>query len=88
MSLSGRAEVVHDASKAEELWNPIYKAWFPKGLDDPNLVLLKIKTERAEFWDSPSGKVVQLFGYVKALATGKPYGGEGAEDVKIDLRNP
>lgn len=87
ISVSGRAEIVRDMAKAKELWNPTYKAWFPKGLDDPGLILVKVKAERAEFWDSPSGKVVQLLGYVKALATGKAREDEAAEDVKVDLRH-
>ena len=29
VSVNGRAELVRDKAKIEELWNPIYKAWFP-----------------------------------------------------------
>ena len=31
VSISGTAELVTDAAKIMELWNPILKAWFPKG---------------------------------------------------------
>ncbi len=71
LSVSGRAEVVKDKAKIEELWSPILKAWFPEGLDDPSLCLLKIGVEQAEYWDAPSSKIVQLFGMVKAIATGQ-----------------
>lgn len=71
VSVSGNAELVHDRAKIKELWNPIYKAWFPKGLDDPNLALLKIHVEKAEYWESPGGAVVALVGFAKALITGK-----------------
>ena len=37
VSISGRAEVVKDRAKMEELWSPILKAWFPDGLEDPHL---------------------------------------------------
>ena len=70
VSVSGRAEVVKDRAKIEELWNPIHKAWFPEGLDDPHLCLLKVNVEQAEYWDAPNSKIVQIFGFVKALATG------------------
>jgi general stress protein 26 len=83
VSISGRAEVVHDRAKIEELWSPILKAWFPEGLDDPHLCLLKVSAEQAEYWDSPSGKVVQLFGFVKALVTGES--AEWGDNKKIDL---
>ena len=72
VSVSGLAEVVRDRAKAKELWTELHRAWFPKGLDDPNLALLKIRVTDAEYWDGPSSKMVQLAGFVKALVTGKP----------------
>jgi general stress protein 26 len=71
VSVSGRASIVKDQQKIEELWNPILKAWFPEGLDDPTLCLLKVSVEEAEYWDSPNSKIVQLVGFVKALVTGQ-----------------
>lgn len=83
LSISGRAEVVKDRSKIEELWNPVLKAWFPEGLEDPHLCLLKIPVEQAEYWDAPSSKIVQLFGLVKAIATGQE--ADYGENKRIDL---
>ncbi len=83
ISVSGRAQLVKDKEKIEELWNPILKAWFPKGLDDPTLSLLKISVEEAEYWDSPSSTIVQLVGFVKALVTGTS--ADGGEHKKISL---
>ena len=71
VSVSGRAEISKDRAKIEELWSPILKAWFPEGLDDPHLCLLRVSVEQAEYWDTPSGKIVQILGFVKALATGQ-----------------
>jgi general stress protein 26 len=71
VSVSGRGEMSKNRAKMEELWNPILKAWFPDGLDDPNICLIKVTAEQAEYWDASSGKLVQLFGFVKALATGQ-----------------
>jgi general stress protein 26 len=85
VSVSGVARLVRDEAKARELWSPVHKAWFPKGLDDPNLGLVRVDVSKAEYWDTPSGKLVQLIGFAKALATGKPYGGEGAENEKVNL---
>lgn len=71
------AAIVRDAALARELWNPLYRAWFPGGLDDPDLTLLRVDVERAEYWDSPSSAVVQLTGFIKAIATGtRADGGE------------
>jgi general stress protein 26 len=52
-SVSGRAHVVHDKAKAEELWTPGAATRFPTGADDPRLVLLRVEVEAVEFWDSP-----------------------------------
>jgi len=83
ISVSGKAQLVKDREKIEELWNPILKAWFPKGLDDPTLSLLKVSVEEAEYWDSPSSTIVQLVGFVKALVTGKP--ADGGDHGKVNL---
>ncbi len=86
VSVSGTAEIVKDKAKMEELWSPVLKAWFPKGLEDPNIVLLKIRVEKAEYWDFPSSTLVQLVGFVKAIATGTSYDG-GGDNEKIDLKD-
>lgn len=52
-SVSGRALVVHDKAKAEELWTPGVATRFPTGPDDPRLVLLRVEVEAVEYWDSP-----------------------------------
>jgi general stress protein 26 len=67
---SGTATVSHDKEKMKELWNPILKAWFPEGLDDPEIALLKVKLHKAEYWDEPGGKVVSFFRIAKAALTG------------------
>ena len=83
VSVFGRAKLVKDRAKIEELWNPIHKAWFPEGVDDPHLSLLKITVEEAEYWDSPNSKLVQIAGFVKALVTGQE--ADGGEYGKINL---
>ena len=84
VSVSGRASLVRDKARMKELWNPFYKAWFPKGLDDPKIALLRIVVEQAEYWDSPDSKLVQLAGFIKASVTGKP--AKGGENKKVTLR--
>ena len=83
VSVSGAASIVKDRAKIEELWNPVLKAWFPEGLDDPTLSLLKVSVEEAEYWDSPNSKLVQIVGFVKALVTGQA--AKGGENEKINL---
>ena len=83
VSISGTAQVVRDRKKIEELWNPAYQAWFPQGLDDPDLALLKVTAQHAEYWDSSSSAVVHAIGLVKAVVTGER--AEGGDNQKIDL---
>lgn len=72
VSLSGEAGIVKDQDKIRELWEESLKAWFPKGVDDPNLCLIEVNPLSAEYWDQPSSKFVQAFGYIKARITGNP----------------
>jgi general stress protein 26 len=83
VTVSGTAQLVLDRAKMEELWKPILKAWFPDGLEDPNISLLKIAISKAEYWDASSNKVVQLIGLAKSLLTGKPHEGEGTANEKL-----
>ncbi|MFF5082692.1 pyridoxamine 5'-phosphate oxidase family protein [Actinoplanes sp. NPDC000266] len=84
ISLSGTATRADDPEKARELWNPALKAWFPDGLETPELTLVKVHAETAEYWAAAhSSKVVTLLGYAKAAVTGKtPDAGEN-ETVRL-----
>jgi general stress protein 26 len=84
VSVSGLARLVRDKEKARELWNPTLKAWFPQGLDDPELALLCVKVNKAEYWDTPNSRMVQLVGFVKGALTGEPYRPSGNEKVNLD----
>ncbi|SCL69054.1 General stress protein 26 [Micromonospora citrea] len=72
VSIAGTAQEGYDRARAEQLWNPLLKAWFPDGLETPGITLVKVHASSAEYWDSPSSTVVNLFGYAKAAVTGKP----------------
>lgn len=85
VSASGRAEVVDDKGKMAELWNVFLKAWFPDGLETPGITLIRVDVETAEYWDSPSNKVVQLVGFAKAILTGKEADDLG-ENASVNLQ--
>jgi general stress protein 26 len=84
VSVSGLASIVRDKQRARELWSPALKAWFPRGVDDPHLAMIRVRTHTAEYWDSPSSKMVQLFGFAKAVVTGKRLDKAG-EHQKVDV---
>lgn len=83
-SLTGRAEVVRDRSKIEELWKPQLRAWFPEGVDTPDIALLKVSVERAEYWDGSQTLVAHAVGLVSSLLKGEP--AQPGENEKLDLK--
>lgn len=57
VSVAGRAEILLDRELLKRYWNPMASAWFPKGLDDPDLALIKVKAESAEYWDMTASRM-------------------------------
>lgn len=75
--VNGKAELVDDMAKKKEYFSPPVKAWFPDGVDDPALILIKVTPSVAEYWDSSSSKMVTAFKMLKSIVTGdKPDMGE------------
>lgn len=83
-SLTGRAEVVRDRAKIEELWKSELRAWFPEGVDTPDIALLKVTVERAEYWDGSQSFVAHAVSLVSSLVMGKP--AQLGENEKIELK--
>ncbi len=73
-----------DRDKAQQLWNPLVAAWFPLGIDDPHLSLIKLRIHSAEYWDSETNRMTQLFALAKAVLTGDRPKGVG-EHAKIQF---
>ena len=65
VSVTGRARIVENPAKAMELWKPSLRAFFPNGLDDPDMALLEVQVEGAEYWDAPSGWLVKMLGFAE-----------------------
>ncbi len=72
VSVAGQAAMSDDAAKKKELFTKLAEAWFPKGVDDPDLGLLMVQIDQAEYWDVQESKMVQIYKMMKAAATGKP----------------
>lgn len=68
--VNGRAALVDDQERKKAYFSPPVKVWFPDGVDDPNLILIKVTPAFAEFWDSSSSKMVVAFNMLKAIITG------------------
>ena len=68
VSLTGTAVVSNDRAKIKELFSTEAKAWW-ESADDPNIRVLKITPDDAEYWDSP-GTVVSYVKMAAAAVTG------------------
>jgi general stress protein 26 len=80
VSISGRASVSEDMRQKEHLFNALTKAWFPGGVKDPDLELVQVKIEHAEFWDIKESKTTQLYKMARAAVSGEvPRMGEHRE---------
>lgn len=52
LSITGKAELVEDRAKLEELWSVVYNAYFEQGIDDPQIQLIKVIPHGAEYWEN------------------------------------
>jgi general stress protein 26 len=70
VTLKGKASVSEDHAKVHELWNEMYKAWFPNGPEDPEIAVMRVDVSEGDYWDSSSSKLVFFAKYALAAATG------------------
>lgn len=52
VSVRGRAEIIEDLDMKKELWNKAYEKIMQTSYDDPSVVLIKVKAEAAEYWET------------------------------------
>jgi general stress protein 26 len=71
VSVSGTASVVENPAKKQQLWSKLAEAYFPAGVTDPDLALVRVQIIHASYWDVKESKLVQLYQMAKAVVTGK-----------------
>lgn len=81
VSISGRATLSRDRERMKQLWSKWVEVFFPKGIDDPDLALLRVDVEKAEYWDAPGTAIGRLFSATRALVTGSK---DVGDNVKIN----
>ncbi|HUF80964.1 MAG TPA: pyridoxamine 5'-phosphate oxidase family protein [Burkholderiales bacterium] len=82
VSVSGTGRLVRERERMRELWTPLLKAWFPRGLDDPSLGLLEVRLDKAEFWDSPGSATLRMSGRVDNVKTAGPRTAAPGDEAK------
>lgn len=71
VSINGVAKLIDDKAKLDELWSPIYAAFYEHGKEDPNVQIICVECNGAEYWQS-GNSVVNMFKLASAaLQDGK-----------------
>ena len=79
VSVSGEARLVDDRTKLEQLWTKLAEAWFPGGVDDPDLALVEVRIAHAHWWNVRENKVTQLLKMARAAVTDRVPSGMGEQ---------
>lgn len=85
VSVCGLASVIDNRAKKVQLWTKMAQAWFPGGVDDPDLALVQVRIHAAHYWNVKTNKVMQLLHMAKAVVTGDTPHGMG-EQGEIRMR--
>ncbi|HEY9688145.1 MAG TPA: pyridoxamine 5'-phosphate oxidase family protein [Coleofasciculaceae cyanobacterium] len=87
VSITGRAELIRDRQKVDELWKESFKVWFPEGKEDPNLSLIHVRAQEGEYWDhAGANKMTYMLESVRALAAGEtPRVREGEQHGRVQV---
>lgn len=88
VSVSGHAKLVHDPVKMRELWDDSYSEYFPGGLSDPNLALLSVSVEDAEYWDGPADTPVTSIGFTRPVAATRANASKETSHDKVHFGAP
>ncbi len=72
LSLQGRAFGSDSRPLCETYWNPLASAWFPGGIDDPELTVIRVQAQSGHYWATEFGKTVTLLLVAVGALTGKP----------------
>jgi general stress protein 26 len=51
VAVEGSAELIRDKGAFKSHWTRDLDRWFDKGVDTPNIVLIKVKASRITYWD-------------------------------------
>jgi general stress protein 26 len=79
LDIWGTATITTDQQTIKDKWTPMMKAWFPKGVDDPDVALLRVEPNDCYYWDAEAGKMISFLKIVAGAITGRPSIGSDAK---------
>lgn len=84
LSITGRAELVEDKEKLDELWSMTYNAYFEHGKEDPKVQLIKVVPHGAEYWANGNA-IASAFKMTAAAVTDTAIEKSLSENFSIEL---
>jgi general stress protein 26 len=70
LSIAGKATIVKDQGKIDEVWNIFINTWFKNGKKDPDVSLIKVIPDDVYYWDTVHGKMVSLLKIAVSAVSG------------------
>lgn len=78
-SIFGRIVPEQDVAMIDRLWSPAVAAWYDKGREDPDLILVRFDAQKADLWDASAGSLLKA-------AYHRVTGGDPVKEVAEDQR--
>ena len=71
LTIYGKATISTDKAIIKELWEPLAKAWFTEGVDDPRITVIKVSADSGYYWDNKHGNAISLIKIAAGAIMGK-----------------
>ena len=69
VSVTGDARLNQDPARIDEFWSDAYKAYFPGGKNDPDVVLIEVTVHTVEYWEGPGSWIGKSVAFLIARVT-------------------
>ncbi len=83
LNIYGEAFISADKAKIKELWEPILKAWFTEGEDDPRISVIKVVPSEVYYWDNKHGNAIAFLKQAASAVVGKTF--DDSVEGKLDI---
>lgn len=67
VSVVGKGRLVYSQERIRTMWSPVVGTWFPEGVNDPDLTMIRVDVDEADYWDGSKGRFIRLVGFVRGL---------------------
>ena len=86
VSVKGDITIEYDRALLETMWKEVWKVWFPIGIADPNIAILKFTAHEGEYWNNSGLQGLKyVYDATKAYISGERPSPDSARHNKISL---